>query len=200
MNEFATNTESRADLSQNQPIQQVADKVFAAGRDVQSAAVGLANSSTEALKGPASDLIDAAKEIASDAGNRLQEKVTEQKGVGADYVNNFAGAMRRAAGEFDAEVPLAGTYIRKAALEVENAAEALRTGNISDLVTGVQTFAKSQPTAFLGLAVLAGFGVVRFLKSSSSFSNSSERAQSGSDHFPSNFRDGMDNSAQSFRS
>ena len=200
MNEFATNTENRDDLSQNQPIQQVADKVFAAGRDVQSAAVDLANSSTEALKGHASDLIDAAKDIASDAGNRLQEKVTEQKGVGADYVNNFAGAMRRAAGEFDAEVPLAGTYIRKAAFEVENAADALRTGNFNDLVAGVQTFAKSQPTAFLGLAVLAGFGVVRFLKSSSSFSSASEGAQSGSDHFSPNFRGGMNNGGQSFRS
>ena len=31
---------------------------------------------------------------------------------------------------------------------------------------GVQSFARRQPTAFLGLAVLAGFGVVRFLKSS----------------------------------
>jgi hypothetical protein len=200
MNDFATNSDNSADLSPNQPIQQVADKVFAAGRDVQSAAVDLANSSTEALKGHASDLIDAAKDIASDAGNRLQEKVTEQKGVGADYVNNLAGAMRRAAGEFDAEVPLAGTYIRKAASEVENAADALRTGNFTDLVAGVQTFAKSQPTAFLGLAVLAGFGVVRFLKSSHSFSNASEGAQSRSEHFPPNFRGGMDNGGQSFRS
>jgi hypothetical protein len=200
MNEFATNAENRVDPSQNQPIQEVADKVFAAGRDVQNAAVDLASSSTEVLKGHASDLVEAAKDIASDAGNRLQEKVVEQKGVGADYVNNLAGAMRRAAGEFDAEVPLAGTYIRKAASEVENAADALRTGNFSDLVAGVQTFAKSQPTAFLGLAVLAGFGVVRFLKSSPSFSNASEGAEFGSDHFQSQRRTGMDDGGQSFRS
>jgi hypothetical protein len=31
---------------------------------------------------------------------------------------------------------------------------------------GAQSFARRQPTAFLGMAVLAGFGVVRFLKSS----------------------------------
>jgi hypothetical protein len=107
--------------------------------------------------------------------------------------------MRRAAGEFDAEVPLAGTYIRKAASEVENAADALRTGNFNDLVAGVQTFARGQPTAFLGLAVLAGFGVVRFLKSSPSFSNASEGIQSRADHFPSNPRAGIDNGGQSFR-
>jgi len=33
-------------------------------------------------------------------------------------------------------------------------------------VRGAQSFARRQPTAFLGIAVLAGFGVVRFLKSS----------------------------------
>jgi hypothetical protein len=33
-------------------------------------------------------------------------------------------------------------------------------------VRGAQSFARRQPTAFLGMAVLAGFGVVRFLKSS----------------------------------
>jgi hypothetical protein len=46
VNEFVTNSDNRADLSPNQPIQQVADKVFAAGRDVQSAAVDLANSAS----------------------------------------------------------------------------------------------------------------------------------------------------------
>ena len=69
-------------------------------------------------------------------------------------------------GEFDHDLPIAGTYIRKAASQVEGVADKLRTGNFSDLVQGAQSFARRQPTAFLGLAVLAGFGVVRFLKSS----------------------------------
>ena len=124
--------------------------------------------------GHASDLLDAAKDIASDAGNRLQEKVAEQKVAGADYVNNLADALRRAAGEFDNDVPIAGDYIRKAATQVANAADALKSGRLSDLVQGAQSFAKNQPTAFLGLAVLAGFGVVRFLKSSSGMNENSE--------------------------
>ena len=91
-----------------------------------------------------------------------------QKGIGADYVNNFAGAMRQAANHFDSDVPVAGTYMRKAADQIETAADALREGNFSDLVQGAQRFARSQPTAFFGLALLAGFGAVRFLKSASS--------------------------------
>lgn len=80
--------------------------------------------------------------------------------------------MRRAASEFDGDLPIAGTYIRKAASHVEGVADTIKTGNFSDLVRGAQSFARRQPTAFLGIAVLAGFGVVRFLKSSANDSGS----------------------------
>ena len=75
--------------------------------------------------------------------------------------------MRRAAREFDTDLPIAGTYIRKAASQVEDVSDQIRNGNLNDLVRNTQSFARRQPTAFLGLAVLAGFGAVRFLKSSS---------------------------------
>jgi hypothetical protein len=80
-----------------EPIADVAEQAKAAGRDVQNAAVDLANTSAEALKGPASHAVEVAKDLASSAQNRLQDKVAEQKGMGADYVNNFAGASRLSA-------------------------------------------------------------------------------------------------------
>jgi hypothetical protein len=183
MDEFQAKRESPTDLSKPaDPLRATADKALAAGRDVQAAAVDLAHSSSDALKGHASEFAEAAKGIASQAGDRLQEKVAEQKGVGVAYVNNLADTMRRAAGEFDADIPLAGTYIRKAAAQVDSAADALREGNFNDLVRGAQSFARNQPTAFLGLAVLAGFGVVRFLKSSSG-SQMDNEMESGGDDF-----------------
>jgi hypothetical protein len=182
MNEFATKSPSQMDpSSMGEPVRSVADQAAAASRDVQHAAVDLANSSAEALKGHATELMDAAKGVAAQTGERLQDKMTEQKGAGADYVNNLADKMRRAAGEFDADIPVAGTYIRKAADQVENAADALRRGNLNDLVQGAQAFARNQPTAFLGLAVLAGFGAVRFLKSSYGLSHSGEQAPHAAD-------------------
>jgi hypothetical protein len=174
MTEVSTQTNPSDSTAINSAVESAADKAAAVGRDMQKTAIDLANSSTDALKQHVSQLADAAKGIAADAGTRLQAKVAERQGAGADYVNTLADTMRRAAGEFDAEVPLAGTYIRKAADQVDNAAEAWRSGNLNDLVRGAQSFAKNQPTAFLGLAVLAGFGVVRFLKSSSSTTGSGE--------------------------
>jgi hypothetical protein len=57
----------------------IADQAIAAGRDIQNAAHNLADASATALKDHASDLVDSAKEIASQAGARLQETMAEKK-------------------------------------------------------------------------------------------------------------------------
>jgi hypothetical protein len=92
--------------------------------------------------------------------------------------------MRRAAREFDADLPIAGSYIRKAASQVEGVSDSIKTGNFSDLVRGAQSFARRQPTAFLGLAVLAGFGAVRFLKSSADSSAAQSNRAAGDGFTP----------------
>jgi uncharacterized phage infection (PIP) family protein YhgE len=154
----------------------VADQALAASRDLKEKAVGMAGSSAEAIKGRASDVMDAAKDMASQATDKLKQQVDGQKNAGADYVGNLADTMRRAAREFDHDLPIAGAYIRKAAAQIEGVSDSIKTGNISDLVSGAQSFARRQPTAFLGLAVLAGFGAVRFLKSSANSSDASSQS------------------------
>ena len=106
--------------------------------------------------------LEAAKDLASTAQDRLQHKVAEQKDLGAEMMEQFCRRQARLPINFDFDVPVAGTYMRKAADQIEIAADALKKGNFSDLVQGAQRFARSQPTAFFGLALLAGFGAVRF--------------------------------------
>ena len=144
----------------------VADQALADGRDLKNKAMSMAGSSTDAIKDQAAGLVDAAKGLASQAADKLKDTVDDQKNAGAEYVGSLADTMRRAAREFDKDLPIAGTYIRKAAAQVEMVSDSIKTGNFSDLLRETQDFARRQPTAFLGLAVLAGFGAVRFLKSS----------------------------------
>ena len=144
----------------------LADQALSAGRDIKDKAVGLVGASSDTIKEQASDFVDSAKDVASQATDKLRQAVDVQKSAGADYVGSLAGTIRRAAREFDSDLPIAGTYIRKAASQVDSIADTIKTGNFNDLVRGAQSFARRQPTAFLGIAVLAGFGVVRFLKSS----------------------------------
>lgn len=144
---------------------------MSAGRDLKEKATDVASSSAEALKGQASDMMDAARDMASQTTDKLKQAVDGQKNAGAEYVGSLADTLRRAAREFDGDLPIAGSYIRKAASQIEGVSDSLRTGNFNDLVRETQSFARRQPTAFLGMAVLAGFGVVRFLKSSAASSN-----------------------------
>jgi len=153
------------------------EQAMSAGRDITDKAKDLAETSTDKIKGQASDLVDAAKDVASQATDKFKDAVNDRKASGAEYVGSLADTMRRAAREFDIDLPLAGTYIRKAASQVEGVSDQIRSGNLNDLVRNAQSFARRQPTAFLGLAVLAGFGAVRFLKSSSETDSPAERRE-----------------------
>jgi hypothetical protein len=163
--------------------QSVPDQARSAGRDLKDKAMGLAGSSSDAIKDQASEFIDAAKDVASQATDKLKQTVDSQKSAGADYVGGLAETIRRAAREFDGDLPIAGAYIRKAASQVEGVADTIRTGNFNDLLQGAQSFARRQPTAFLGMAVLAGFGLVRFLKSSADHSNVDRPQHTGGQSF-----------------
>jgi hypothetical protein len=109
---------------------------------------------------------DAAMGVASNAIDQVQEKAREQQHAGADFVKRLAEDMRTAGRAFEADVPFAARGIDSAANYIEDAAEKIRNGSLSDVVDGATNFAKRQPTAFLGIAVLAGFAAVRFLKAS----------------------------------
>jgi ElaB/YqjD/DUF883 family membrane-anchored ribosome-binding protein len=148
-----------------------ADQAQSAGRDLKDKAADLATSSAEAIKDQASEFVDAAKDLGSQATDRVKKTVVDQKDAGARYVSGIAEAMRRAAREFDNDLPIAGTYMRKAASQVETVSDSVKNGDFSDLVRNAQNFVRRQPTAVLGTAVLAGFGIVRFLKSSAEHSD-----------------------------
>jgi gas vesicle protein len=134
--------------------------------DLGKQASEVAQHATTRVKEQVSGMTESAKELASDAGDKLRDAVQDQKNAGADFISGVAGAVRRAANEFDDHIPQAGQYIRRAAAQIDSASEALRRRDLNELLGGVQDFARRQPTAFLGATVLAGFAVVRLLKSS----------------------------------
>jgi ElaB/YqjD/DUF883 family membrane-anchored ribosome-binding protein len=150
--------------SASSPLQ----KVSALAEDLKSQASGVAEDVTRQVKEQASHLTDSAKDAVSGAGNRLRSAAEDQKNAGADFVTGIAAAVRRAAGEFEGQIPQAGQYIRRAADQIDNTSDAIRQRDLGELFQGVQDFARRQPTAFLGATVLAGFVAIRFLKSSHS--------------------------------
>jgi len=105
--------------------------------------------------------------MATQAGEKLMDTAEQQKMAGADFVTSLADATRRAAGEFEDQVPQAAEYIRYAADQMQTMSDSLRRRDVGQMLSDVQSFARRQPTAFLGVSFLAGFAAIRFLRSSS---------------------------------
>ncbi len=164
------NSQTGGMAERSRPLMQEARAVAS---DLKQQASKVAEHAAEQVKTKASELSENAKGLASDATEKVRTVVEDQKNAGADFVSGVAGAVRRAAAEFDDQIPQAGQYIRRAAEQIDGASEALRRRDLGQLVGEIQNFARRQPTAFLGAAVVAGFAAVRFLKSSTESQGSS---------------------------
>ena len=156
--------------------QNLKDQVADAGAEMKQRAGDALKASTDVAQDKLKEAADAAKDVASGAADHLQDQVHEQQRSGADFVERFAGNIKDAARAFESDAPFAARGINSAAEYVQDAAEKIRNGSFRDLVDGATDFAKRQPAAFLGISVLAGFAVVRFLKASESGASSSSRS------------------------
>ena len=167
-----------ANFTQNRKTrssQSLKDQVADAGAETKQRVDDALNASNEVTRDKIKEATDAAKDVVSGTADHLQDKAREQQRSGADFIERFAGNIREAARVFDNDAPFAARGIDSAADYVEGAAGKVRDGSFGDLVEGATDFAKRQPTAFLGLSVLAGFAAVRFLKTSGEPSSSSQR-------------------------
>lgn len=118
------------------------------------------SSTGETLKEQAAHAAEPAKE-------KARQFAEEQKAAGADRINAVAQAVHEAADKLEGNLPpRAAGYIHQAAGGLERASSAIRDRSLDDMLQMVSNFAREQPAAFFGGAVLAGFALSRFLKSS----------------------------------
>ena len=92
MNETATaeagNPSRTAEL--REPLQRGAEQAIEKGKVLQDAAVEALSGSTAALKDQGSQLVEAAKDVAAEAGAKIEAEATRRKNAGADFVETFA--------------------------------------------------------------------------------------------------------------
>jgi hypothetical protein len=114
---------------------------------------------------------------ASDAVLELKDQVSGQaydladEGLqrGAAGIESVAQAVHGAAKDFEKSLPQAAGMIHHAADQLERASNVVRNSSIEDVAGMVDDFARRQPVAFFGAAVLAGFVLTRFVKSSAGY-------------------------------
>lgn len=87
-----------------------------------------------------------------------------QKEAGAARLGGLAQAVHGAAHELESQLPQAAGYAHDAASHLERVSTSLREHNIDELMNDLGRFARSQPAALFGGAVLAGIVLSRVLK------------------------------------
>lgn len=135
------------------------------GRDLKDKAAGFSETVTQSAREQVSGVKEAAEKLTSGATEKVSEAIREQKSVGADYLRGVAGAVHRAAGELESEIPQAARFMHLAADQVDDFAGSVKERNVQELLGEVQDFARRQPALFFGGALLFGFAALRFLKS-----------------------------------
>jgi len=163
------------------------DPMAAAVRDAKAVAAEArqrAGEAVESVKGKAVSLADEARvqgeELLDTARERAESIAEEQKAMGAEKASRFAEAIRHAAEDLEGASPEVARHVRSAADSVQGIASALRDRSAGQIFEDATAFARRQPTAFFGVAALAGFALARFMKSSAQAHEMSGYGMAGS--------------------
>lgn len=96
-----------------------------------------------------------------------QAAMERQKHVAADRANAAANALRRAREQFNSDSqPYMADLAGRFADNLDRLAGRLHERDLSSLTDELQSFARRRPGMFIGGAVISGFMLARFLKSS----------------------------------
>ena len=124
-------------------------------------------SSASAMAGGAANKNKHASAVAT-VRDQVKQLLDRQVDSGADMMGQVAGAVKRAAQELDRDAPQLAGMVRTAAEQINGYADGLRDQSVEQLMRAASNFTRRQPAVVFGLAALAGFVVLRTLKSTPS--------------------------------
>jgi hypothetical protein len=127
--------------------------------DVKTTASQLAGKAQETARGAASSLASSAEEKARDLAESKKREAAEQVAAAAKLVDGVAEQVERA-------LPPAGGYVRGVASEIHRFSSVLKDSSIDEIMDEARRFAQTRPGTVLAGALIAGFGLARFLRAS----------------------------------
>lgn len=116
--------------------------------------------------GLAGDLKQQAGDIAEQAKAKAKETAQSGQTIAADQLEHLAQGVRRSAENFDEEQAWVRQGLSSAATSLERFSSTLRDRDLTELVHDAEDTARRHPVMFATACAVAGFALVRFLKSS----------------------------------
>ena len=126
---------------------------------VKSTASKLADKAQETARGAASSLASSAEEKARALADDKKREAAEQVDAAAKFADSIAAEVERA-------LPPAGGYVRGVASGIQRFSAALEDSSLDELMDEARRFAQARPATVLTGALIAGFGLARFLTAS----------------------------------
>ncbi|MGG5808558.1 hypothetical protein [Falsiroseomonas sp. CW058] len=143
------------------------------GEDLRAAAAEARAAAAQAASTVAQEATAAAQTLKQQGAEVVQAVQARAEGIAeqgkrstAEQAEGLARAVHRAAEELEGATPQLASIVHDAAGTIDGMARSLRESSPGDLIQGVQDFARRQPLAFFGAAVLAGFALARFARAS----------------------------------
>lgn len=127
-------------------------------KDTISAAASLAGQAAETAK-------DALSETTATLTGEMKQLLDRQVGSGAKVLGTVARSTRRVADELEQESPQVAGLVRTLGHRVDRFADDLEGQSADQILRTVSDFTRRQPALVFGLAAIAGFFVLRTLKS-----------------------------------
>lgn len=121
-----------------------------------------------------------ARQLMGEAKERAKSALADQKGVIVEQVDSMAHALRVTAHQLEEQnKDTIARYADWAADGLDSLSNTLRERDLDSLIGQVSDFARRRPAAVIGGAMVAGFLLSRFLKSSTAHGESEYRRSSG---------------------
>lgn len=109
---------------------------------------------------------ETAKDFTSQAGDAARTAAEKGKGRAAETMDSIGGAIRESATNIDDSLgEQYGDYARGAADKVNEWADRLDNKDVDDIVDDAREFVRKRPAIAIGAAAVAGFALVRLLRS-----------------------------------
>jgi ABC-type transporter Mla subunit MlaD len=128
---------------------------------------------------------DKAKQSAFDVAGTVTHQVKGlldgQVANGAQMIGHLAKSTRRAADELDHDAPQLAGLVRGVAVQIDGVAGHMRDQTVDQLLRTASDFTRRKPALVFGLASLAGFFVLRVLKSAPAGASTSRHSDQGTE-------------------
>lgn len=123
---------------------------------------GSARDATDRLVGQARDQITTFRD---QAGEKLRTYADDGKGKASNLLDEFGGVLSDAARSVDERLGSQyGEYAHRAAGAVTDFAGKVREKSVDDFVDDAREFVRKSPVVAIGIAAVAGFALVRVLR------------------------------------